>query len=131
MATVPVFIQHADSIKQQIQQKGLNRSADGLLAGHKKDIILSNKIYDDLFDSDRVVIYGWHLAGGKPIQPVYNGHGSSYADYSHGVRFISMTLRIDGDLWKVDTVLKDPQLSKLLSSEGVIGKPFYPTSVIQ
>jgi hypothetical protein len=131
MATIPVFNQHTDSIKEQFHQKGIVRSADNLVAGHKKDIILSNRIYGKDSSSYRVVIYGWHLGENKPIQPVYNGHSSSYADYSHGVRFISKTVNIDGDSWQLNHILKDPILSRFLSSEGVISIPHYPESDFQ
>ncbi len=126
MTTVQVFRQHTDSIKQQITQMGLDRSADNIIAGHKKDIIISNKIYDSDKNYGRVVIYGWHLSENNPIQPVYNRHDSMYADYSHGVRLISKLAFINGNSIQVDDILKDPNLSILLSSEGIISKPFYP-----
>jgi len=130
MTTVPVFSQHTDSIKQQITQIGLDRSADNIIAGHKKDIIISNKIYSTDRNYDRVVIYGWHLSEDNPIQPVYNGHIALYADYSHGVRLISDVAFINGDLIQIDDILKDPNLSILLSNEGVISEPYYPASDI-
>ena len=126
MTTVPVFRQHTDSIKQQIIQLGIDRSVDKILAGHKKDIIISNKIYSTDGTSDRVVIYGWHLGEDNPIQPVYYGHIALYADYSHGVRLISKIAFINGESIQVDDILKDPNLSILLSCEGVINKPYYP-----
>ncbi len=127
MTTIPVFKQHTDSIKQQI---GLNRSSNNIIAGHKKDIIISNKIYSSDRNYERVVIYGWHLSVNNPIQPVYNGHIAEYADYSHGVRLISKTAVVNGDSVQVEDILKDSNLSKLLSSEGVITKPYYPQSKI-
>ncbi len=128
MTTVPVFKQHTDSIKLQISNLGFSRSADSIIAGHKKDIIISNKIYSTDRNYDRVVIYGWHLSKNNPIQPVYNGHSALYADYSHGVRLISNTAFLNGDSVQINDILKDPDLSILLSNEGVIAKPFYPAS---
>jgi len=130
MATVPVFNQHSDSIKQQIFQMSFDRSADDIVAGHKKDIIVSNKIYGKESSFYRVVIYGWHLDENNPIQPVHNGHASYYADYSHGVRFISKAVLVDGDTLQVDRILKDPILSTLLSNEGKISIPHYRLSDI-
>ncbi len=130
MTTIPVFKQHTDSIKTQISQLGFDRSTDSILAGHKKDIIISNKIYSPDRDYERVVIYGWHLSKNNPIQPVYNGHIATYADYSHGVRLISKLAFINGDSIQVDEILKDSDLSALLSSEGPINKPYYPESDI-
>ncbi len=130
MTTVPVFKQHTDSIKQQISQMGLDRTANSIIAGHKKDIIISNKIYSPDRNFERVVIYGWHLSENNPIQPAYNGHLASYADYSHGVRLIAEIAFINGDSCKVTDILQDSTMSALLSSEGVISKPYYPKSDI-
>jgi len=126
MTTIQVFRQHTDSIKQQISQLGLDRSANSILAGHKKDIIISNKVYSPDRNYKRVVIYGWHLSENNPIQPVYNGHIAMYADYSHGVRLISKLAFINGDSIYIDEILKDSNISMLLSNEGVISKPYYP-----
>ncbi|MDQ7051822.1 MAG: hypothetical protein Q9P14_02580 [candidate division KSB1 bacterium] len=127
MTTVPVFKQHTDSIRQQISQIGFDRSSDFIIAGHKKDIIISNKIYSPDRTYERVVIYGWHLSENHPIQPVYNGHHAEYADYSHGVRLISKLAFLNGDTVQVDEILKDASLSALLSDEGAIARPYYPT----
>jgi hypothetical protein len=126
MTTVPIFHQHTDSIRHQYRDKGLERSADKIVGGHKKDIILSNKIHDPDRTSGCVVIYGWHLNENQPIQPVYSGHVDWYADYSHGVRLISKTAHLNGKLINVGDVLRDPEFSCLLSNEGVIETPFYP-----
>jgi len=126
MTTIPVFNQHTDSIKQQVLLRNLIRSPDDLWAGHKKDIIISNEIYSSTDTSKRVVIYGWHKGENDPIQPVYNGHASFYADYSHGVRLISKSAVLDGESIELDHILKDPVLSRLISDEGMLAKPYYP-----
>jgi hypothetical protein len=126
MTTIPVFMQHTDSIRQQIAQLGFDRSANFIIGGHKKDVIISNKIYSPDRSYDRVVIYGWHRAVGDPIQPVYNGHIAGYADYSHGIRFILNMAFLNGDSVKVTDILKNSKLASLLSNEGVIAKPYYP-----
>ncbi len=126
MTTLEVFWQHTDSIKQQLSHGGIDRSATALWAGHKKDLIISNAIYDPERPGERVVIYGWHLSENNPIQGVYNGHIASYADYSHGVRFISRSVFLNGDSICLEDILKDPVLWPLISDEGVINKPYYP-----
>jgi hypothetical protein len=128
MVTVPVFKQHTDSIRQQIDNLGLNRSADNNMSGHKKDIVISNKIYDKDNPFARVVIYGWHLGEGNPIQPPYSGHIASYADYSHGVRLISKNALMNEEPFQIVDILKDTELSSILSNEGVIDNPSYPLS---
>jgi hypothetical protein len=128
MTTIQVFGQHTDSIKQQISLLEFDRSADDIIVGHKKDIIISNKIYSPDRNNERVVIYGWHLGENNPIQPVYNGHTAMYADYSHGVRLLSKLAFINGDSIYLEDILQDSVLSILLSSEGVVFKPYYPES---
>ncbi len=128
MTTVPVFKQHTDSIKQQISTIGLDRLADNIIGGHKKDIIISNKIYSPDKTYERVVIYGWHKSINNPIQPMYNGHIAMYADYSHGVRLISNQAFLNGDSVTINSILLNSTLSGLLSDEGVIDKPYYPDS---
>ncbi len=128
MTTVPVFLQHTDSIRQQLAQIGIDRSQNPLVAGHKKDIIISKKIYTPDRSYPRVVIYGWHRSVNDPIQPVYNGHHANYADYSHGVRLISDLAILNGDTVRVSEILRSVELSFLLSDEGVIPKPYYPAS---
>ena len=126
MTSIQVFNQHTDSIKQQLSLLEIDRAANEIIAGHKKDIIISNKIYSPDRNNERVVIYGWHLSENNPIQPVYNGHIAMYADYSHGVRLISRLAFINGDSIHLEDILMDSVLYILLSSEGVISKPYYP-----
>jgi hypothetical protein len=128
MTTVPVFWQHTDLIKQQFAQLGFDRSADNIVGGTKKDIILSNKIYSTDVTYERVVIYGWHASVNNPIQPVYHRHSAMYADYSHGVRLISNTAFLNGDSVEVKDIVMNANLWPLLSDEGVISQPWYPPS---
>ncbi len=128
MTTIPVFLEHTDSIKEQIERLNLNREDNNIIAGHKKDIIISKKIYNHNKNFDPVVIYGWHRGINNPIQPVYNGHNSMYADYSHGVRLIYNYAIVNDDTLSITEILKDSELSKLFSNEGVITKPYYPPS---
>lgn len=95
-----------------------------LLAGHKKDIVLSNVLEER---RHRLAIYGWHTLEGKPIQSVSTYHGDWYADYSHGTRLIAKTMRIDQHIADVDVVLKDDELASLLSDEGPLLHTRYRT----
>jgi hypothetical protein len=98
-------------IEWQMRVAGAARGA--LVAGIKKDIVLSEKISAK---PDRVVIYGWHKPGGRPIQPVYSGHVWWYVDYSHGVRFVNNQVFIDGSPVLLSDILKDPVLFRMLSN---------------
>ncbi len=124
MTSVPIFRMHHEIVQKQLQALGSNYKQGSLTAGNKKDIIISNKIYRQT--SPRVVIYGWHKLDGKAIQPVYNKHTNTWADYSHGVRLISDIGYLNGKRVKLVDLLKDPVLHELLSDEGIITEAKYP-----
>lgn len=134
MITVPVFSAHNDSVQLQRTAVVSTYPLGTLIGGTKKDIIVSNRIYTGLKPNvpKPVVIYGWHQLNGVPIQPVYNGHEETYADYSHGVRLVWNAATVDGQATTVTAILKDSLLHPLLSDEGVIAVPRYtvlPTGV--
>jgi hypothetical protein len=124
MITVRVFRAHTDSIIKQLSPFLQLHSRSALTAGNKKDIVISNKIYGE--PTLRVVIYGWHKPDGTPIQPLYNKHKNTWADYSHGVRLVQNKVFVDGKSSTLQKVLADPDLCLLLSDEGVIDRDFYP-----
>lgn len=127
MITVPVFAQH-DSIVWSQRQPVLGGFPQGtLVGGTKKDVVISNRIRTDLKAGvpKPVVIYGWHQLNGSPIQPLYNGHGETYADYSHGIRLIQNAVLLDGSSTTVTAILQDNTLCTLLSDEGAIARPRY------
>lgn len=124
MTTLPVFIAHNKMINKQLQPYLSFHNESKLTAGNKKDIIISNKIYGE--PTNRVVIYGWHQLDGKPIQPVYNKHTNTWADYSHGIRLVQSKVWVNGKKTTIAKVLADKKLCVLLSDEGQIQKSFYP-----
>ena len=125
MTTVPVFDNHNDMVWTQ-RSSFLPADYLGLLvAGDKKDVIISNLIYTSPPPA-RVVIYGWHYQNGTNIQPMYAGHIDTYADYSHGIRFIQNQCWIDGVPYLASNVLSSGSLYTLLSDEGVLSQPYYP-----
>lgn len=96
--------------------EGQRKGRQGLVAGIKKDVVISAKVIRDT-RPNRVAIYGWHKLDGKPIQPLYTGHVNWYVDYSHGIRLVYRKIKIDGK-WKDYTdILKDPVLQKLICNE--------------
>lgn len=111
--TAQTFYEHHQIIEEQRAGKPL----ESLIAGIKKDVVVTNRLNEK---PHRVAIYGWHYPTGKPIQPLYVGHVDWYVDYSHGIRLISQQMIVDGQPRRVDEVLKDKDLSKLLSNEGPI-----------
>lgn len=86
-----------------------------LIAGHKKDVVANKRLVQR---PDRVAIYGWHRPDGRPIQPVSLVHEASYADYSHGIRWVSSTMVVDGVERPIADVARDPDLAELVSDEG-------------
>jgi len=127
MITIKVFAKHNDSIKIQREKYFSSFSISELCSGHKKDVIISNLIYNNLKPKvpKPVVIYGWHKLDGNPIQPPYNGHDENYADYSHGIRLVKKYALLNGQKVFLPDILKDSTLSKLISDEGIISKPYY------
>ena len=122
MTTVPVFFEHHKRIETARLAEGKPLTA--LLAGHKKDIVITNR----LTEPNKVFIYGWHYPDGTPIQPLSGAHNDQYVDYSHGVRLINKELMVDGKLYTIKEILQDPVLYKLLSDEnGIMQKTEYPT----
>ena len=115
MASTDYFWRHHATIEKQRGRAG--RIATALTAGQKKDIVLSNRLRSN---TGRVAIYGWHRANGKPIQPLSTVHGANYADYSHGLRLVSSTAFVNGTPYPLADILKDPQLSQIVSGEGPI-----------
>ncbi len=117
MRSVAYFSEHNRMIKEQRLALGCPLGA--LISGHKKDVVLTNRLGEML---GRIAIYGWHRLSGIPIQPLSIVHGANYADYSHGVRLISNIVLIDGEPRSIYEVLEDPKLAPILSDEGPIRK---------
>lgn len=95
--------------------EGQRKGQKGLIAGIKKDVVSSGKI-----TGRNVVIYGWHQLNGKPIQPLYGGHINWYVDYSHGIRLISRTIKVNGRRMDYREVLAHPVYRKLISDEDSV-----------
>jgi hypothetical protein len=115
MRSTAYYVKHDERIKEQRQT--LEKSLDALVSGHKKDVVLTNRLVQAV---GRIAIYGWHRLSGVPIQPLSTVHQATYADYSHGIRLVSEIVLVDGKPKSIYSVLQDPQLTKVLSDEGTI-----------
>lgn len=111
MVTPNRFYLHDQIIKAQQPEFLLGT----LIAGHKKDIIVSKKLETNV---NHVAIYGWHQPNGKPIQNLSLAHDNLYVDYSHGARFISSIIIIDDQEYFIEDLLNDENFSQLISDEG-------------
>lgn len=117
MTGVAYFVRHNAMIE------AARAARTGLIAGHKKDVVLCNRL---AYTPRRVAIYGWHELDGQPIQDVSLFHDDSYADYSHGIRFVAPTLRMDGEEIPLEQVYADPELAGMVSGEGPLRFTRYP-----
>ena len=107
---------HNDRIQKQLS--GKNNTA--LTSGHKKDVVLTNKLSPNN-PNKRVAIYGWIQSNGQPIQGLNPAtHEDTYSDYSHGIRLIANDVMVNGNVMRIQDVFKDSKLSKLISDEGVL-----------
>jgi hypothetical protein len=117
MRSTDYFAYHSELIARQ--RRTLSAGLGELTAGHKKDLVLTNRLWHV---PDRVAIYGWHRDVDRPIQPLSTVHGARYADYSHGVRLVSDTVYINGRKRPIDEVLGEPALAHLLTVEGPMAR---------
>lgn len=102
------------------QRAAVSQTNAVLLAGQKKDLVLSNVLRSA---PGKVAIYGWHRTNGVAIQPLSTVHVARYADYSHGVRLVSDTAYVNGVEYSLSELLQDPKMAAILSKEGPIRKP--------
>ncbi len=122
MITMPVFATNNWMVRTQRDTFTNAHPLGALVSGDKKDVIISARIYTNFASpsiTKPVVIYGWHYTYGAPIQPLYNGHEETYADYSHGIRFVQMNCTVDGNANTITNALASPTLCSLFSDDGV------------
>jgi hypothetical protein len=107
--------------KQKVDAQRRGLAPGDLIAGHKKDLVLTNRLAQI---PGRVAIYGWHLATGRPIQPLSLVHGARYVDYSHGVRLVASVVNVGGVTRSIYDALQDTTIGSALSREGVTRDPW-------
>lgn len=126
MTTFAVFAQHNDLVRAQRSREAPLHPLGILTAGHKKDVVISHRLSET---PGKVAIYGWHQTNGLPIQPLYLGHSAAWVDYSHGIRLVQQQMTVNGQPTTASQVLADENLNGLLSDEGPIVNPCYPTQM--
>lgn len=117
------ILRHNNDINKQLGPDGLHRlqSGQALIAGGKKDVILSRYAIDHPGKLDFRGLY----QGGQPVQRS-PAHEDTYRDYSHGFRPIDANVTVaypDGRsvTMKYYDALKDPKIAKVLNGyEGAI-----------
>jgi hypothetical protein len=117
---VPMY-SHRDSAvtfwQHHLIIEGQRKGQPGLIAGIKKDVVISGKLTHDN-KPGRVAIYGWHQLNGQPIQPLYTGHVNWYVDYSHGIRLVYRKIKVAGKWMDYTDVLQHPVYKSLLCDEA-------------
>lgn len=127
MITVPVFAQHNATVQKQRSAQLAQHPPGALVSGDKKDLVITTRL---AASQDKVAIYGWHQTNGAAIQPLYLGHTAAWVDYSHGARLVRQQLTVNGKEATILTVLADADLAGLLSDEGPVPEPRYPTNAL-
>lgn len=119
MTDVGTFDHHNQIIQKQLEDSG--HKAGELVAGSKKDVVVSN----DLING-RLGIHGLHDQSGKAIQGGgLSKHDSNYKDYSSGTRLVDRAAILNGqrvDL--VKDVLQNPEYAYLVNN-GVLTNVAY------
>ena len=101
----------------QLIIEGQRKGKKGLIAGIKKDLVISGKLIHDA-KPDREAIYGWHQLNGKPIQPLYTGHVNWWVDYSHGIRLVYRKIKVNRHWMDYTEVLQHAVYKALLCDEA-------------
>lgn len=106
-----------DWSNQTIQKQLVGKENGSLVAGHKKDIVVTKSL---LSNKNNIAIYGWYL-NGIPIQgpqPNASSHDLLWIDYSQCIRLISQKVIVNGEEKNIYDVLNDINLCKLISDVG-------------
>ena len=106
-----------NAINALMRSKGLKFGQ--FVSGLKKDVVLTTRLENEPDYYRHVAIYGWFHPDGHSQQPLFIRHGNFYSDYSHGIRLIYRTIKIDGKEYDLRAVLEDPFLFRLVSKEDV------------
>ena len=131
MTSTPWFRDHNAKVQAQLALRTPNT---GLVAGHKKDVVLANTLALPEFKDTHVAIYGWHEPDGKPIQGLNPSpgekltHAITYADYSHGIRLAALSCTVDGQMYSLESLMTDAVLSPAFNGTGPLLYTRYPTT---
>lgn len=113
MQSIGYIFSHQLKIEGQLS----NVPRTDLIAGHKKDVVLTTKLKDT---SNKIATYGWHTSNDEVLQPLYLHDVKSPLDYSHGVRLVSSIMSVNGEDRLVSQVLQNWRLAPLISAEGAL-----------
>lgn len=120
-------LEHEALVEAERRTKLAEAPVGALVAGHKKDIVLTTQLVRPEHQG-RVAVYGWHGHGGKAQQGLSLVRSADYVEYAHAVRFLAPQCEVDGRPFALREVLQDAVLHKLVSDEGPVPATLaYPT----
>lgn len=103
---------------QKIQNQLKDLDNTKLIAGHKKSVVLTNKLQPNN-PYKRVAIFGWIQKNGKEIQGLNSAsHEINYSDYSHQVRAVANDVMLNNSPARLQDIFQDKTLCNLISDEG-------------
>lgn len=110
-----LYVEIDKAIKRE--RAKVNAGLDKLIAGHKKDVVLSNAILHQS-KPNRIAIYGWNYADGSVIQGLNpKDHDIYYVDYSHGFRLVKNKCLLNGVETTLKAIWDHPTLCKMIHDE--------------
>jgi hypothetical protein len=127
--TAESYLKHHEAIQGSLP----SGSKGKLIAGHKKDVVLTDRMWETVNGlwkaKNKVPYYGFFNEKKQPIQAFYEGgqpkwgwaqlaHDFLHVDYSHGARLVSRIAEVDGEKMDLAKVLSDPAYARLLYAEG-------------
>lgn len=141
LAQIYKYSQFVDRQKAGVIAAAQNRiEGPELVAGQGKHIVVSN-----IYQPGKVLIFGWYrpppspmvfddgrpmaTPGRQPIQPKSNVHGDFYFDYSHIEQAVHPISIVNRQQMNTIDLYQHPIFSKLVSNEGPIKFPRYPSNV--
>jgi hypothetical protein len=152
VASMEQYVLHSGFVDRQIAAllASVQNRAPGpgpeLVASQKKDVVVSNIMAPgrvvifgeyrpppapDVFDDGRPLVdgEGRPVPNRQPIQPKSNIHAAAYVDYSHGIRAVGPVALVNGVPMRTTDLYQHPDLWRLVSSEGPLRSPRYPSRV--
>ena len=110
------YVDHSKRVQELARQQNYSQ-ADDLVAGHKKDVVLTNLLTLQK-NKNNVAIYGWFNSDGTIVQGLNAvDHVVSYVDYSHGLRMIKNQCILNGKPTTLKQIWSDESLSLLVHDQ--------------
>ena len=140
-ASTPAYTKHSEELQERMKARGIRLGE--LVAGHKKDVILCQRLHSL---TNRMAFHGFYDEQGYPFEPCHEtpdgrvnpncakdsptvarpDHDRSFSDYAQGVRLVHPIMIYDGKPMPLAEVLVDSERSYLVSFEGPIKPPRIP-----